>query len=104
MNAYAAGVDLYFQDPHLGRAALYRAGGTGYPIEIRVVESRPDAEVTFGAVRASVATAVFDIRLSEIADPRPGDTIHLGSDVYVVQGAPKRDDDRMVWRLDTHPA
>jgi hypothetical protein len=47
---------------------------------------------------------MFDVRVAEIPDPRPGDTLELNGASYVVQGAPVRSDpDRLVWTLDTRP-
>ena len=45
------------------------------------------------------------MRASEVANPRPGDQLTLGSETFVVQGEPeRRDPDRLVWMLDVRPA
>jgi hypothetical protein len=50
-------------------------------------------------------TATFELRASEVADPRPGDQFMLGSETFVVQGEPeRRDPDRRVWTVDARPA
>jgi hypothetical protein len=39
--------------------------------------------------------------MSEVASPRPGDQLTVGSDNFVVQGEPQRRDfDRLVWMAD----
>jgi hypothetical protein len=54
---------------------------------------------------AHVETATFEVRTSEVADPRPDDQLTIGGDTFVVQGEPAwRDPDRLVWTLDVRPA
>ena len=49
-------------------------------------------------------TATFELRASEVADPRPGDLLIVDSQTFVVQGEPeRRDPDRLVWSLDISP-
>jgi hypothetical protein len=49
--------------------------------------------------------ATVEVRASEIASPRPGDQLTLGSVIFVIQGEPeRRDPDRLVWSLDMRPA
>ena len=54
------------------------------------------------------ATAVFEVRVSEVPNPAEGDTITLigalGGEIFVVQGEPVRDAERLVWAIDTRPA
>jgi hypothetical protein len=46
-------------------------------------------------------TAVFEVRVSEVASPRPGDQLTLGGETFIVQGEPeRRDPDRLVWNVD----
>jgi hypothetical protein len=46
-------------------------------------------------------TATFEVRASDIASPRPGDQLTVGTETFVVQGEPeRRDPDRLVWTLD----
>ena len=104
MNAYSAGVDLYFEDPHLGRSAEYRAGGTGPAVTIMVVEMRADAEASFGQARIVAETGVFDVRAAELAAPVSGDTITLAGRTYTVIGDPEMNEARDVWTLTTRPA
>lgn len=104
MDAYSAGVDLYFADPHLGRSAVYRAGGIGAGIAITVVETRADAGASYGQARAVVETGVFDVRAAEVPNPAEGDTLTFGGRTYVVSEAPVADAERLVWTLATRPS
>jgi hypothetical protein len=72
---------------------------------VRVIARRPDTIVGFGETRIHAKTATFELRASEVADPRPGDQFMLGSETFVVQGEPeRRDPDRRVWTVDARPA
>ena len=95
-------IDACFE--HLGVEATYTPDG-GEPMSVRVIAWRPDEIVGFGDSRIHAETAMFEVRASEVATPRPGDTLTIGGVAYVVQGAPeRRDPDRLVWTLDTRPA
>jgi hypothetical protein len=72
---------------------------------VRVLAKRPDAIVGFGETRIHAQIATFELRASEVANPRPGDQLALGGESFVVQGEPeRRDPDRLVWTLDVRPA
>jgi hypothetical protein len=87
----------------LGAGAAYTPNG-GAPVSVTVVPRRPDQIIGFGETRLHSERAMFDVRVAEIPDPRPGDTLELNGASYVVQGAPVRSDpDRLVWTLDTRP-
>ena len=73
----------------------------GMPAPVRVIAKRPDTIVGFGETRIHTETAIFELRASEVANPRPGDQLTVGSDTFVIQGEPeRRDPDRLVWTLD----
>ncbi len=88
----------------LGADAVYTPQG-GAGVAVKVIARRPDEVI--GAFEASLhtETAVFDVRVSQVAAPEAGDTIAFQGTTYVVQGEPRRDDpDRLIWSLDTRPA
>lgn len=102
MTAFAAAVDALFADPNLGRAAMYApADGDAFPV--RVIARRADAITEFGEARLWSETTRFDLRVSEVAAPRPGDRLAIDGATYIVQGEPARDRERLVWTLDTRP-
>jgi hypothetical protein len=104
MTVFADVIDDLFADPNLARDAIWRPGGTGDGIPVRAIARRPDREVEFGDVAVHTATAVLEVRVSEVPNPAEGDTITLGGETFVVQGEPVRDAERLVWTLDTRPA
>jgi hypothetical protein len=42
MTAFVQTIDTLFADPHLARVALYRPGGEGDGVPVRVVARQPD--------------------------------------------------------------
>ena len=70
---------------------------------VRVVARRADAVTEFGAARLWSATTRLDLRVAEVADPRPGDRIVVDGKAFVVQGEPIRDRERLVWTIEVRP-
>ena len=103
MTAFASAIDALFADPNLAREAVYIAEG-GAPVPVRIMPRREDQLTSFGEARIVSDGTRFDLRNSEIADPRPGDRIEMAGDAFIVQGEPVRDPERLVWTLDTRPA
>jgi hypothetical protein len=103
MAAFAGLVDRLFADPNLGRDAIYEPA-EGTPVTVRTIARRADAVTEFGGGRLWSETTRLDLRVSEVANPRPGDRIVIGGEDFVVQGEPVRDRERLVWTLDVRPA
>lgn len=99
----AAAIEDLFADPILARAALWRQGGVGDGVPLRVIARRPDQVVDFSGARIATATALFDIRLAEAAAIAEGDTFEVDGEVLVVQGVPLRDAARLVWTVEARP-
>lgn len=103
MTAFAAALDALFADPNLTREATYEpADGDAFPV--RVIARRADAITDFGEARLWSETTRFDLRVAEVAAPRPGDRIVINGATYIVQGEPVRDRERLVWTIDTRLA
>ena len=99
----AAAVGALFADPNVGRDAVYIADG-GAPVLVRVVARRADAITDFGDARLWSETTRIDLRVAEVANPRPGDRIEIDGDAFLIQGEPVRDRERLVWTVDLRPA
>jgi hypothetical protein len=102
-SAFPAAVDALFADPNLARDASYQPA-EGEPFPVRVITRRADTVTAFGESRLWSETTRLDLRVSEMAEPRPGDRIEIDGDAHVIQGEPLRDRERLVWTLDTRPA
>ncbi len=102
MTAFQGAVDATFAA--FGTDAVYTPAG-GDPIPVRVIARRPDTIVGFGDTRIHAETATFEVRASEVADPRQGDQLTVGAETFIVQGEPeRRDPDQLVWTVDARPA
>ncbi|WP_439527837.1 head-tail joining protein [Pannonibacter sp.] len=103
MSALAIALDALFLDPNIARDATYIAEGAA-PQLIRVVARRADALTDFGDARLWSETTRIDLRVAEIAAPRPDDRIEIDGDAFLIQGEPVRDRERLVWTIDLRPA
>ena len=102
MTVFQGAVDATFAA--FGIDAVYTPAG-GDPITVRVIARRPDTIVGFGETRILTETATFELRASEVANPRPDDQLTVGSETFSVQGEPqRRDPDRLVWSVVVRPA
>ena len=74
------------------------------PLAIRAIAGRPDTIVGSGETHVHADTATFEVRASEVANPRPDDQLIVDGQTFVVQGEPeRRDPDRLVWMLNVRP-
>ena len=97
MTAFDGAVDATFAA--FGIDAIYTPAG-GEPFPVRVIARRPDTIVGFGETRIHAETATFELRVSEVANPRPSDQLTVGAETFVIQGEPeRRDPDRSSGRL-----
>ncbi len=103
MNALSIGMDALFADDNIALYAIYTAGG-GAPVLVRVVARRADSVTGFGEAKLWSETQRFDLRVSEVATPRPGDRLEIGGEAFLIQGEPVRDAERLIWTIDVHPA
>ena len=102
MAAFVGLVDRLFADPNLGRDAVYEPVD-GDPFPVRVIARRADAITDFGGGQLWSETTRLDLRIIEVASPRPGDRIILDGEAFVVQGEPVRDRERLVWTIEVRP-
>lgn len=103
MNAFATAIEMLFADPNIGVEAIYTSDG-GAPVVLRAVVRRPDEVTSFGDGRLWSETTRIDLRVAEVPNPRPGDRIEIGGDIFLIQGEPVRDRERLVWTVDLRPA
>ena len=104
MTVFSDAIDDLFADPNLARDALWRPGGVGEGTLVRVIVRRGDRISDFGESRVYRPTCVLDVRVSDVPRIEAGDTFAIGDEVYVVQGVPMRDTERLILTVDTYPA
>lgn len=101
MSIFALVIDRNFFV--MGEPAVYTPDG-GPSKSIKVMPRRPDEVIGFGDTSIASNTAIFDIRVADIANPQEGDTLLFKEITYVVQGSPTyQDGDRLIWRVNTYP-
>ncbi len=103
MDAFSAATDALFADPNIARDALWRAGGAGDGVVVRVITKRPDQAVGFGDSRAILPTMLIDVRRSEIPNPASGDTVEIDGIVSEVIAIPVADSLGLVWTCEAAP-
>lgn len=90
-DVFTLAVDALFADPNIGEDALWKAGGTGPGVPVRVICKSPDSEAAFGQSRALLPSVVVDVRRSEAAAIAEGDLIVIGAETYRIIGEPVGD-------------
>lgn len=103
MSVFIAAIDNLFCDSNIARDADYVADG-GTPVLVRVVMRRADEITNFGDARLWSETTRIDLRVAEVANPRPGDRVEIDGGAFLIQGEPLRDRERLVWTVDLRPA
>ena len=103
MTAFVAALDLLFADPNLSTPALYQQAEIGVEQTLRVMRRSPDRMVEFGAARLVSDSVVLDVRISDCPELAAGDRFEIAGEVFVVQGTPQRDRERLVWTVELLP-
>ena len=98
ITAFAAAMDVLAADPNLGTDAIYRAGGTGPAVMLRVVRSSPDRIGDAFGTSLVQATDVLAVAIAVLPLVEAGDTLAVGGDLLTVQHA-ERDAAGAAWRV-----
>ena len=104
MSAFSSALDRLFADPNIARDCDLRARGRRRRSRSASSPGGPTPSPSSAAARLWSETTRFDLRVAEVANPRPGDRIVIDGEAFVVQGEPVRDRERLVWTLDVRPA
>jgi len=103
MTAFVAALDLLFADPNLSTPVLYQQAGIGVEHALRVMRRSPDRMVEFGAARLVSDSVALDVRISDCPELAAGDRFEIAGEIFVVQGTPQRDRERLVWKAELLP-
>lgn len=98
MDPFAAALDALFNAP--GSAAAVYIPEFGYPRDIRVIERQRIG--TEGTVRQRPVSLgrIFDIRVSDVAQPQVGEIIFLDGKVLAITLPPQIDAEGLTWVCD----
>ncbi len=91
IGAFASAIDALFADPNIGEDALWKAGGVGAGVAVRIIRKSPDRVAEFGDSRAVLPTVGIDIRRSQSATITEGDLIVIGAEAFKIIGEPMGD-------------
>jgi hypothetical protein len=98
MSAFDAAMASLIADPHLGCAAQYRQGGTGAPINLRVLRSSPDRMADAFGTEVITASDILSLAIATLPDIAAGDSFAIGADLLTVRHA-ERDATGTAWRV-----
>jgi hypothetical protein len=100
LSAFAIATAALFRDPNLAQDAVWRSGGAGAPVAVRVMLLQPDAVTGFGEGRFVTDSVLIDVECTALGSLAPGDTFEIGGVIYEVRGEPLRDTLRYVWKAE----
>ena len=98
MNAFADAMAALVADPNLGSEAVYRQGGDGAPIAVRVLRSSPDRVANAFGTEILSATDILSVAVAARPDIAAGDNFAFGADLLTVTHA-ERDASGTAWRV-----
>lgn len=97
MTVFASAIDDIFADLHLARGGLWRIGGVDPALPVRLILRRPDRIVGLADTGIVAGIVLIDVRTTEAPSLAEGDTLEIEAVLYLVQGQPVRDGERLVW-------
>ena len=103
MSAFTSAIDMLFADSNIGEDALWKAGGVGAGVTVRIIRKSPDRMAEFGESRAVLPTACIDIRRSQAATITEGDLILIGAATFKIIGEPMGDALGLILACDAVP-
>ena len=98
MNAFADAMAALVADPNLGAETVYRQGGTGPAVPVRVLRSSPDRVADAFGTEILSATDILSVAITVLPDLAAGDSFALGADLLTVTHA-ERDASGTAWRV-----
>ena len=98
MSAFADAMTALVADPNLGTEAVYRQGGTGPAVPVRVLRSSPDRVADAFGTEIVSASDILAIATATLPDLAAGDSFAVGADLLTVSHA-ERDASGTAWRV-----
>jgi len=99
MTVFAAMLDALFADASMAVGAVHTRASDGAATPVRAVLKSPDRDIDGFDTRATVATKLAEVRVSELPAVSEGDTLTVDGTAYRVKRAERPDADRLLWRL-----
>ena len=100
MSVFDTAVQAFFRDPNITEGAIWRTGGLGAGLAIRIIRTRPQAQFDIGGVKLLQDPVLFDVPAGMAPTIAENDTIEAGGDLFKIQSPPVRSMDGRIWRVD----
>jgi hypothetical protein len=85
VSIFTQATDDLFSDENMASPAIYRVGGSGPQLTIRVIFSVQVRDMPFGNSGVAAREIIARVRLSEIAVPKRGDTLQIDATTYRIE-------------------
>ncbi len=99
MTVFDTALATLHADPNLSVAALWREGGAGEGVPVRVIVSAPDLNADIGGALVKRVDWRITVRAADVPTVRRNDTIQMGDEVFTVLTA-EMDTERLSWTLE----
>ena len=103
MDAVAMALDALFADGNIASEAVYTPEG-GAPVLVQWSRAARTTSPASARRASGRKPRALDLRVAEVANPRPGDRLEIEGEAFLIQGEPVRDRERLVWTVDLRPA
>ena len=101
MTVFDIAMGTLFADPNLAVDATYIAhnGQTG---TARIIIRAPDVYQKLGSSVIETGTHMLEVQVTSCPNLDENDRFVVGSTTYVVQGEPRRDEQKLTWQVDVY--
>ena len=101
MTAFDTAVATLFADPNMASDATF-IPRIGVNAPVRVILRAPDAYQKMGSSVIETPTTMLEVKVADCPLILPGDQFLIGTNSYVVQGEPRRDELQLTWLVDVY--
>lgn len=100
MQAFRDAIRIIFADENMTVPAIWKPRGESRTVHLRAFRRSPDALSQFGESALVSDQTVMDVMVEDAPTIDEGDLIIAEGEWFVVQSAPIRERQRLVWTLD----
>lgn len=100
-NPFATGLRSLFKGPR-SVAAVYRPKAGGQ-IDCRVIIDRRSQDAEGEHAKFRLKAAMISLQRADVAEPKKGDRIEVGGEMFEVAAPPAWDAEALCWMLDAPP-
>lgn len=103
MSVFDTAMQVLFADRNLAIDATF-IPILGANKEVRVVTRAPDLYQNIGQSVVQTPSFVLEVQVADCPTIVAGDLFLINKIKYIVQGAPRRDSERLTWQVDCYAA